>query len=333
VLLANYHGIPSHPIRLLDGVRAAALARGIAVRYAPGARLVDTTPARIAEAVAAARDAEAVIAFVGLDPRLEGEERGTRFNPGGDRLDLGMPAAQRELCEALFDTGKPVIVVLTGGSALAVPWLSPRAAAVLYAWYPGAEGGNAVADVLFGDVNPAGRLPITIYRSADDLPPFASYDMRGRTYRYFEGEPLYGFGYGLSYTTFRYTKIGAVGGTYAAAAVEVENAGPRAGDEVVQAYVIPHEPPPYGPRRWLGGFSRITLGPGERRIVKIPLTGNPLTFIDEAGARRPVAGDVDIAVGGRQPDRAGHYVDETQGAIATLRLVPSAPPARPLPFR
>jgi len=326
VLFANYHGIPSHPVLLLDGVRVAAAARGISVGYAPGARLVETTPARIAGAVAVARDADAVIAFVGLDPRLEGEEKGMRFNPGGDRLDLDMPAAQRELCEALFATGKPVIVVLTGGSALAVPWLVSRAAAVLYAWYPGAEGGAAVADVLFGDVNPGGRLPITIYRSADDLPPFASYEMRGRTYRYFDGDPLWAFGYGLSYTNFRYTKIGAVGGKYAAAAVEVENAGVRAGDEVVQAYVIPHEVPPYAPRRWLGGFQRITLAPGERRIVKIPLTGNPLTFIDETGARRPLTGDVDIAVGGRQPDREGRYADETQGATTTLQL--GSPAAR-----
>jgi beta-glucosidase len=330
VLLANYHGIPSHPVTLLDGVRAAAAARGVAVRYAPGARLVETSPGKIADAVAAARDSDAVVAFVGLDPRLEGEERGTRFNPGGDRPDLEMPAAQRELVEALFETGKPVIVVLTGGSALAVPWLQPRAAAVLTAWYPGAEGGHAVADVLFGDVNPAGRLPITIYRSAADLPPFSSYEMRGRTYRYFDGEALYGFGYGLSYTTFRYTKIGAVGGTYAAAAVEVENAGVRAGDEVVQAYVIPHEVPAYAPRRWLGGFTRVTLAPGERRIVKIPLTGNPLTFVDDNGARQPLIGDVDIAVGGRQPDRAGRYADDTQGMTTTLRLgAPGgAPPLR-----
>jgi len=207
VLLANYHGIPTHPVTLLDGIRAAADARGVDIDYAPGARLIETTPAAIAKAVAVAREADAVVAFVGLDPRLEGEEFGTRFNPGGDRLDLDMPPAQRELVEALLATGKPVIAVLTGGSALAVPWLAERAAAVVYAWYPGAEGGHAVADVLFGDVNPAGRLPITIYRSAADLPPFSSYDMRGRTYRYFEGEPLYPFGHGLSYTQFEYSGL------------------------------------------------------------------------------------------------------------------------------
>jgi beta-glucosidase len=324
VLLANYHGIPSHPVTLLDGVRAAARARGITVSYAPGARLVETSPGKIADAVAVAREADAVIAFVGLDPRLEGEEHGERFNPGGDRLDLDMPAAQRQLVEALLATGKPVIAVLTGGSALAVPWLVARAAAVVYAWYPGAEGGHAVADVLFGDANPAGRLPITIYRSAADLAPFASYDMRGRTYRYFEGEPLYGFGYGLSYTTFRYGGLGAVGGTFAAVSVEVENTGARAGDDVVQIYVVPRNPPPYAPRRWLGGFTRISLDPGEKRRIRIPIAANALTMVDEKGARHPLIGDVDIAVGGRQPDRAGAYDSDAGGVTGRLEVTGDA---------
>jgi beta-glucosidase len=322
VLLANYHGIPSHPVKLLDGIRAAARARGISVGYAPGARLIETSPGAIADAVATARDSDAVIAAVGLDPRLEGEEHGNRFNPGGDRLNLDLPAAQRQLVEALFATGKPVIVVLTGGSALAVPWLTARAAAVLQVWYPGVEGGHAVADVLFGDANPAGRLPITIYRSVGDLPPFADYAMRGRTYRYFEGEPLYGFGYGLSYTTFRYTQIGAVAGARAAAAVELENAGSRAGDEVVQLYIIPRNAPAYAPRRWLVGYSRVTLKPGERRIVKIPFGPNALTYIDESGVRHPLDGEVTVAMGGRQPDKLGQYESDTQGATTPLRLGP-----------
>ena len=322
VLLANYHGIPTHPVKLLDGVRAAADARGVEVDYAPGSRLIETTPAAIAKAVAVAREADAVVAFVGLDPRLEGEEFGTRFNPGGDRLDLDMPAAQRELCEALLATGKPVIAVLTGGSALAVPWLAERAAAVVYAWYPGAEGGHAVADVLFGDVNPAGRLPITIYRSAADLPPFSSYDMRGRTYRYFEGEPLYGFGHGLSYTTFRYSGLGAVGGTFAAVSVEVENTGGRAGDEVIQVYVMPRNRPPYAPRRWLGGYARVSLAAGEKRRVRVGIAKDALTMVDEAGTRHPLQGDVDIAVGGRQPGHDGQYASDTDGVTTILRLGP-----------
>jgi beta-glucosidase len=213
-----------------------------------------------------------------------------------------------------------VIAVLTGCSAIAVPWLASRAAAIVYAWYPGAEGGRAVADVLFGDVNPSGRLPITIYRAASDLPPFRNYDMRGRTYRYFDGEPLYGFGYGLSYTTFRHSELGAVAGTWAAASVLVQNTGTRAGDDVVQIYVVPRSMPAYAPRRWLAGFTRVSLAPGEVRRIRIPIAANALTYIDEAGARHPLDGDVDIAVGGRQPARDGRYADESEGVTTTLHL-------------
>jgi beta-glucosidase len=164
VLLANYHGIPSHPVRLLDGVRAAARARGITVGYAAGSRLVETSPAAIARAVAVAKDSDVVIAFVGLDPRLEGEQRGTRFNPGGDRFDLDLPPRNASR-GGLLATGKPSIAVLTGGSALAVPWLGARGGG-LYARYLGAEGWNAVADVLFGDASPAGGS-----RSRSTAPP------------------------------------------------------------------------------------------------------------------------------------------------------------------
>ena len=188
VLLANYHGTPSHAVTLLEGIRAAARARGATVRYARGATLAGSggSSAQLREAITAARKSDVVVAVVGLDPRLEGEENDSALNPAGNRRELGLPASQEKLLEALVATGKPVIVVLTGGSALAVPFAAAHAAALLDAWYPGEEGGNAVADVLFGDVNPAGRLPITIYRSAADLPPFADYAMRGRTYRYLD---------------------------------------------------------------------------------------------------------------------------------------------------
>ncbi len=161
VLLANYHGTPSHAVTLLEGIGAAARARGATVRYARGATLAGSggSSAQLREAVTAARRSDVVIAVVGLDPRLEGEENDSALNPAGDRRELGLPASQEKLLEALVATGKPVIVVLTGGSALAVPFAAAHAAALLEAWYPGEEGGNAVADVLFGDVNPAGRLP------------------------------------------------------------------------------------------------------------------------------------------------------------------------------
>jgi beta-glucosidase len=223
------------------------------------------------------------------------------------------------LVEALVATGKPVIVVLTGGSALAVPFAAAHAAALLDAWYPGEEGGNAVADVLFGAVDPAGRLPITFYRSTADLPPFADYAMHGRTYRYLTAAPLYRFGDGLSYTTFRYANL-AVTPDGKTISVEVQNTGARAGDEVVQVYLLPREPPPYAPRRWLVAFARVPLAAGERRTVSLQLPPEALTLVDERGVRRPLSGVVDVAVGGGQPERDGRYADGARGLTASVRL-------------
>jgi beta-glucosidase len=321
VLLANYHGTPSRAVTLLEGIRAAARARSVTVSYARGAALAGGggSSAQLGEAVAAARRSDLVVAVVGLDPRLEGEEHDSPLNPAGDRRSLGLPPGQERLVEAVVATGRPVIVVLTGGSALAVPWAAEHAAAILYAWYPGEEGGNAVADVLFGAASPAGRLPITIYRSADDLPPFTDYAMRGRTYRYLDRPPLYAFGQGLSYTTFRYANL-AVAPDRQTLSVEVQNTGARAGDEVVQAYVLPRGLPGYAPRRWLAAFARVALAPGERRAVRLPLPPRALAYVDERGDWRPLAAAVDIAVGGGQPDRDGRYPDDAQGLTASVRL-------------
>jgi beta-glucosidase len=319
VLLANYHGTPSHAVTLLEGIRVAARARGATVRYARGATLAGSggSSAQLREAVTAARRSEVVVAVLGLDPRLEGEENDSALNPSGDRRSLGLPASQEKLLEALVATGKPVIVVLTGGSALAVPFAAAHAAALLDAWYPGEEGGNAVADILFGAVNPAGRLPITFYRSADDLPPFADYAMRGRTYRYLERPPLYRFGDGLSYSKFRYANL-AVAADLKAISVELENIGGRAGDEVVEVYVIPRDPPAYAPHLWLAAFARVPLAMGERRTISLALPAEALTLVDERGQRRPIIGAVDIAVGGVAPDRDGHYPD-ARGLTASVR--------------
>jgi beta-glucosidase len=320
VLLANYHGTPSHAVTLLEGIRAAAHARGATVRYARGATLAGSggSSAQLREALTAARKSDVVVAVVGLDPRLEGEENDSALNPAGDRHELGLPASQERLLEALVATGKPVIVVLTGGSALAVPFAAAHAAALLDVWYPGEEGGNAVADILFGDANPAGRLPITIYRSAADLPPFGDYAMRGRTYRYLERPPLYRFGDGLSYTTFRYANL-VVAPDLKSISVEVENGGARAGDEVVQVYVVPRNPPAYAPRLWLAAFARVPLLPGERRTVSLAMPPEALTLVDERGQRRPLMGTVDIAVGGAAPDRDG-YGPDARGLTASVRL-------------
>ncbi|HXT99324.1 MAG TPA: glycoside hydrolase family 3 C-terminal domain-containing protein [Polyangia bacterium] len=320
-LLANYHGTPSHAITLLAGIRAAARARGATVRYARGATLAGPgrSSAQLREAVAAARRSDVVIAVLGLDPRLEGEEGDSALNPSGDRRDLGLPGSQEKLLEALVATGKPVIVVLTGGGALAVPFAAAHTAALLDAWYPGEAGGDAVADVLFGAVNPAGRLPVTFYRSTADLPPFADYAMQGRTYRYLTRPPLYRFGDGLSYTTFRYANL-AVAKDLKTISVEVQNTGVRAGDEVVEVYLLPHEAPPYAPRRWLAAFARLPLGAGEQRTVSLDLPREALTLVDERGVRRPLAGLVDVAVGGVAPADDGRYVDGARGLTASVRL-------------
>ena len=320
-LLANYHGTPSHAVTLLEGIRAAARARGATVRYARGATLAGSgsSSAQLREAVTAARKSDTVVAVLGLDPRLEGEENDSALNPAGDRRALDLPAGQEKLLEALVATGKPVIVVLTGGSALAVPFAAAHAAALLDAWYPGEEGGDAVADVLFGEVNPAGRLPITFYRSVADLPPFADYAMRGRTYRYLTQPPLYRFGDGLSYTTFGYVNL-CVAPDAKTISVEVENRGARAGDEVVEAYLIPRDPPAYAPRLWLAAFVRVSLAPGERRAISLTVPPEALTLVDEQGQRRPITGTVDVAVGGAQPDRDGRYTDGARGLTTSARL-------------
>jgi beta-glucosidase len=190
---------------------------------------------------------------------------------------------------------------------------------LLEAWYPGEEGGDAVADVLFGEVNPGGRLPITFYRSVADLPPFADYAMRGRTYRYLTQAPLYRFGDGLSYTTFGYANL-RVAPDWRTISIEVQNSGARAGDEVMQVYVVPRTPPAYAPRLWLAAFARVPLAPGERRTVSLTLPPEALTLVDEHGQRRPITGTVDIAVGGAQPDRDGRYTDGARGLTASARL-------------
>ncbi|HXJ23650.1 MAG TPA: glycoside hydrolase family 3 C-terminal domain-containing protein [Polyangia bacterium] len=323
VLLGDYHGTPASPVLPLAGIRAAARARGVSVRYVRGATLAGSgrSTAEVADAVAAARRSDLVIAVVGLDPRLEAEEGDSALNPAGDRSDLGLPGAQEKLIEALIGTGKPVVVVLTGGSALAVPFAAAHAAALLDVWYPGQDGGAALADVLFGDASPGGRLPVTFYRSGDDLPPFADYGMQGRTYRYPRPDrpPLYPFGYGLSYARIRYANL-LVGAGATSVSVDVQNGGARAGDEVVQVYVIPKSPPAYAPRRWLAAFGRVTLAAGERRTVSLPIPPEGLTLVDQGGTRRPLTGEVEVAVGGGQPDAAGRYADDARGLSASVRL-------------
>ena len=260
-----------------------------------------------AEAVEAAKQADAVVACVGLSPDLEGEEMSVHvpgFN-GGDRTDIGLPHAQQELLEALAATGKPLIVVLMSGSALAVNWVQEHAAAILEAWYPGEEGGTAIAETLTGANNPAGRLPITFYASLDQVPPFEDYSMANRTYRYFQGKPLYGFGYGLSYSTFEYGPLGlsapqVKAGDDLTVGVDVKNTSAVAGDEVAELYL--EFPEVKGaPARALRGFERLHLGPGETRHVTFTLKPRDLSMVNEQGEHLVSPGTYNIFVGGTQP--------------------------------
>jgi beta-glucosidase len=275
------------------------------------------------EALKAARGADAVVMTLGLSPSLEGEEMDVKVKgfSGGDRTSLDLPDAQDELLKAVAATGKPVVLVLTNGGALAVNWAQANLPAVVEAWYPGEEGGTALADVLFGDYNPAGRLPVTFYKSAEQLPPFEDYRMEGKTYRYFKGEPLYPFGYGLSYTTFKYDGLRLGSKRHAAGqnvelSVEVRNAGALAGDEVVQLYVTDAEGSAPAPVRALKGVRRVHLGPGERRRVSFTLTPRDLSLVDERGRRLLEPGEFRVSIGGKQPGFAGAADAATTGVVS-----------------
>jgi beta-glucosidase len=254
------------------------------------------------------KDADAIIYVGGISPQLEGEEMRVNqpgFN-GGDRTNIDLPKVQTDLLKALQTTGKPVVFVMMTGSAIAIPWEAEHIPAIVNAWYGGQSAGTALADVLFGDYNPAGRLPVTFYKTDKDLPSFNSYSMDNRTYRYFRGQPLYGFGYGLSYTTFKYSNLAipavtAVNKTIPVS-VKVTNAGKTGGEEVVQLYLTHRGLEYKAPIRALKGFKRIYLKSGESRTVTFNLTPKELAAIDEVGHAVQQPGKILVSVGGSQPD-------------------------------
>jgi beta-glucosidase len=311
VLTGNYMGTPAAPVSVLAGIRALA-GSGVTVTYARGSEVIGGSAELTAEAVKAAAAADVTILVMGLSQQLEGEAGQVEGNPPGvksmgDRITLSLPPAQEELIKAIAATGKPVVLVLLNGSALAVNWANDNVPAILEAWYPGQAGGTAVAEALFGQTNPGGRLPVTFYRSESDLPAFENYRMENRTYRYFAGRPLYRFGYGLSYTTFTYrnlriTPAAAKAGDPVSVEVEVENTGARAGDEVVQAYLRDIEASLPVPWIQLAGFSRIHLAPGEKQTVQFEITARQMSFADEAGNWVLEPGTFDVWVAGQSPD-------------------------------
>ena len=263
--------------------------------------------AQLDEAVDRAKQADVVVAFVGLSPNLEGEEMPIKIPgfSGGDRTSLALPEPQENLLKALAATGKPLVVVLQSGSAVALNWANEHAGAILEAWYPGVDGGTAIARTLAGENNPAGRLPVTFYTGLDELPPFTDYSMKNRTYRYFTGKPLWGFGYGLSYTTFKYGPVqlsteSLKAGDPLTATVKVTNTGSVAGDEVVEAYL--KTPEKDGPIHSLVGFERVRLGAGESKDVAIHIDPRSLSSVDDQGNRAVLEGKYTLWLGGAQPE-------------------------------
>jgi beta-glucosidase len=278
------------------------------------------------EATAAASAADVVVAVVGLTSELEGEEMAVSEEgfKGGDRTTLDLPRPEEDLLKAMAATGKPLIVVLLNGSALSVNWAKQYANAILEGWYPGEEGGSAVAQTLAGINNPAGRLPITFYSSVNDLPPFEDYSMANRTYRYFRGTPLYPFGYGLSYSEFKYDKVKLSAaklnaGEPLTVEATVKNTSKRDGDEVVQVYLT-FPKLPGAPNRALCGFQRVHIAAGKTEHMRLTIDSRTLSHVNETGERLIGAGAYTLSIGGGQPGTAAHVVETPFTINGEVRL-------------
>jgi beta-glucosidase len=311
-LVGNYEGTASRYRTVLEGIQDAA-GENTRVLFSEGCPLISATEKqkkretrRFSEVRAICKASDMVVACMGLDAMLEGEQgdTGNEF-PGGDKPDLNLPDIQNRLLEIIMESGKPVILLLLSGSAMSVTWADKHIPAILQCWYPGAEGGSAIADILFGIRNPEGRLPVTFYRTTEELPAFEDYSMKGRTYRFMENEALYPFGYGLSYTCYEYrnealsheslTEEGVV------VSVDVSNIGEMAGKETVQVYVEAEGPDTPNPQ--LKGIKKVYLEPHERKNVEIYLPYSAFCLFDEEGKKYWPHGYYRIFVGGSQPDK------------------------------
>lgn len=320
-IMLNLPDDKPHTISIEYRHPSARVLAGISLRWMAPA------DAERAEAVAAAKQADMVVAFVGLTSELEGEEMPVHVKgfDGGDRTLIDLPDAQRKLLEAVKATGKPLVVVLMNGSALAVNWAAKNADAILEAWYPGDAGGTAIAQTLAGDNNPGGKLPLTFYTGIEQLPAFIDYSMRHRTYRYFKGKPLYPFGFGLSYTRFSFSDLKLSSDTLAAGQpltvhATIKNTGKRAGDEVAQLYLTPPKTD-VSPKLKLIAFHRVHLAPGESKQLQFTLDPRQLSVVDDKGTRRMQAGTYTLSLGGGQPDTVVQRSERTdQDVSATLTI-------------
>jgi len=318
-ILGNYNGHPSELTTVLAGIREkvgknSTVIYEKAVNFTNNTILVqgDTSKGTVTTdfglLVEKHKDADAFIFVGGIAPQLEGEQMSVNEQGfmGGDRTSIMLPEIQTALMKKLQATGKAVVFVMMTGSAIAIPWESEHIPAILNAWYGGQAAGSAVADILFGDYNPSGRLPVTFYRSESDLTDFKDYSMKNRTYRYFKGKPLYGFGYGLSYTSFKYTQKpfpkSVRKGEKLVISVQVTNNGNISGEEVVQLYLVNQNKQIKTSLKALKGFQRVSLAAGETRSIRFVLPPEELCYVDADGTKKSIRGNVQFSVGGSQPD-------------------------------
>jgi len=303
VLLANYHGISPELTTILEGIAQAA-DESLSLNYVPGCML-DEEPVTDKDFLTpVTEESDLIIAVCGLSPYLEGEEGDAiRSEDEGDRIRIDLPENQKTFIRNLAAAGKPIVLVLTGGSAIAIPEVEKIVSAVLYCWYPGEAGGEAVAGILFGEENPSGRLPVTVPESLEQLPPFEDYSMAGRTYRYMKEAPLYPFGFGLSYTKFEYSDISLEGKIPSVSvSVLVTNTGNRDGMETIQMYVAPPGAGGNGLPIWsLKDVEKVFINQGESRTVRFRLGEKELAFADRNGDFSLIPGEYTVYIGGSSP--------------------------------
>ena len=310
VLLGNYYGFNNEMSTILEGV-SGRLPEGMGMEYHPGALLKHPNEIERSWASGMSQQSELTIACVGSSPFLEGEEGESLLTPlNGDRDSINLPDSQVKYIKDLAIHGAKIVLVVTGGSPIALGEIAEMVEAIIFVWYPGMEGGKAVADVLFGDISPAGKLPLTFPKSLDQLPPFEDYSMDGRTYRYMTEEPLYPFGFGLSYTNFEYADLSLErsevnAGENLVGSVTVKNTGQRAATEVAQIYLSDLEASTTVPLSKLVSFERVNLEPGESRILQFSLTPEMMSFFNDDGRLTLEPGEFRLEVGGCSPGRRG----------------------------
>lgn len=325
-LIGNYYGSNPRIVTPFEGV-AGRIGKNVTLDYRPGVLLDRKNINPIEWGIFEAHKSDVTIAVLGIDGSLEGEEGDALASPYlGDREDIGLPEGQLDFLRKLKEGPQPVVTVLLSGSPLAVPEVHELSDAVIWAGYPGEEGGNALADILFGDVSPAGKLPVTFPKSTGQLPPYEDYSMEGRTYKYMKEDPLYPFGFGLSYTGFEYVSVQADRDLIredepVTVTVEVRNTGNRGSDEVVQLYLRYKEKPFRLPEAELRGFKRVYIEAGETVGVKFTLTPEMLKVVDMDGRKVRLAGEVEVLAGGCSPGKRGRDLGAPEPASAFLKMV------------